>query len=162
MTDQELVAHARSLLEVNRYLTLATADPDGRPWVTPVYFVASEPWEFTWVSAVDARHSRNIAGRPQVGLVVFDSTVEPYHGRAVYAAARAGELAGDDLDRGIETYARAGGRGAAPVTRDDVTGTSRYRLYRATPSELWVLCPREPRQSCPRHGLAEDHRARVA
>jgi hypothetical protein len=42
-----------------------------------------------------------------------------------------------------------------------VTGSSQYRLYRATVSDLWVLCPREPRRPCPLHGLAQDHRARV-
>jgi hypothetical protein len=42
-----------------------------------------------------------------------------------------------------------------------VTGPSEYRLFRAVLSEMWVLCPREPRQPCPLHGLAKDHRAEV-
>ena len=33
---------------------------------------------------------------------------------------------------------------SSPMTRDDVTGASPYRLYQATADELWVLCPREP------------------
>ena len=43
-----------------------------------------------------------------------------------------------------------------PVTVDDVTGESPWRLYAAEATELWVLCPREPRQACPRHGR-DDH-----
>ena len=97
MTNHDLVAHAQALLDANSYLTLATADPEGRPWTSPVYFAAVERREFYWVSAADARHSRNLIGRPQVSLVVFDSTVEPYHGRAVYAVGEARELSGDDL-----------------------------------------------------------------
>jgi hypothetical protein len=96
-----------------------------------------------------------------VSLVVFDSTVEPYHGRAVYAVGDARELSGDDLNRGLEMYPGPSHRGAAPITREDVTGLSQYRLYRATASDLWVLCPREPKQPCPLHGLAQDHRTRV-
>jgi pyridoxine/pyridoxamine 5'-phosphate oxidase len=161
VTSRELVAHARALLDANRYLILATADRDGRPWSSPVYFAAAERWEFYWVSAAEAQHSRNLAERPQVSLVVFDSTVEPYHGRAVYAAGEARELSGDDLNRGLEMYPGPSHRGAAPITREDVTASSQYRLYRATASDLWVLCPREPRQPCPLHGLAQDHRARV-
>jgi hypothetical protein len=40
---------------------------------------------------------------------------------------------------------------------DDVTGSSPYRRYRATATDLWVLCPRQPGQPCPLHGLAKDH-----
>jgi len=35
--------------------------------------------EFFWVSAAEAAHPRNIAARPQVGIVIFDS---PSHPRA--------------------------------------------------------------------------------
>ena len=96
-----------------------------------------------------------------MSLVIFDSTVAPYHGRAVYAVGEARELSGGDLDRALAAYPRPEGGGATPVTREDVTGAAPYRLYRATASELWVLCPREPRQPCPLHGIAMDHRARV-
>lgn len=161
MRYDDLAAHARDLLEANCYLTLGTVDPDGRPWTSPVYFASAGEREFYWVSATDARHSRNLAGRPQVSIVVFDSGAAPFHGRAVYAVGEARELSGDDLDRGLEVYPGSSSRGATPVTREEVTGSSLYRLYRATASDLWVLCPREPRQPCPLHGLAQDHRTRV-
>jgi len=38
MTHDELMAHARVIIEANLYLTLGTADSDGRPWTSPVYF----------------------------------------------------------------------------------------------------------------------------
>jgi len=113
MTNHDLTAHARALLEVNRYLTLATADSEGRPWTCTVYFAAAQRWEFYWVSAADAQHSRNLTGRPQVSLVVFDSTVEPCHGRAVYAVGEARELSSDELNRGLEMYPGPSHRGAA-------------------------------------------------
>lgn len=161
MTNGDLAAHAQGLIDANRYLTLGTADPDGRPWISPVYFAAAELRDFYWVSMTDARHSRNLAGRPQVSIVVFDSTVAPYHGRAVYAVGEARALSGDDLDRGLEVYPGPSERGGAAITWDELVGSSPYRLYRATASNLWVLCPREPGQPCPLHGLTQDHRARV-
>ena len=156
-----LVEHARAVLDATLYVTLGTVDADGRPWTSPVYFAPVGVRDFYWLSAADADHSRHLAERPAVSLVVFDSTVAPYHGRAVYAVGEAGELSGDDLDRALELYPRRDGRGATGVTREDASGPSPYRLYRATASDLWVLCPREPRQPCPLHGLAMDHRARV-
>jgi hypothetical protein len=157
----DLGAHARAIIEANLYLTLGTADRDGRPWTSPVYFAPGGDREFYWLSATDARHSRNLAERPQVSLVIFDSTVPPYHGRAVYAVGEAYELSGDDIDRALPAYPRPGGQGATSVSREDVSEPAPYRLYRATASDLWVLCPREPRQPCPLHGLAKDHRAQV-
>lgn len=99
MTDADLVAHARAPLDTNRNLVLGTVDAMGRPWTSPVHFAATGERELYWVSATDAQHSRNLAGRPQVSIVVFDSTVAPYHGRAVYAAGEAQELSGDELER---------------------------------------------------------------
>jgi nitroimidazol reductase NimA-like FMN-containing flavoprotein (pyridoxamine 5'-phosphate oxidase superfamily) len=158
----DIAAHARAIIETNLYLTLGTVDPDGHPWTSPVYFAPGRDRDFYWTSALDARHSRNIAERPRVSLVIFDSTVAPYHGRAVYAVGEANELSSRDLDRGLEAYPRADGAGAKQLTRDEVTAPAPYRLYRATASDLWVLCPREPRQPCPLHGIATDHRTRVA
>jgi hypothetical protein len=162
MAPDDLTAHARALLDANRFLTLGTVGPDGRPWTSPVYFAAAGVREFYWTSETSARHSGNLAARPQVSIVVFDSSVEPYHGRALYAVATACELEGADLDRGLRVYPGPPSRGATAVTRDEVTGSSSYRLYRATATAVWVLCPREPRRPCPLHGLATDHRTSVA
>ena len=157
--QESLAAHARELLGGNRYLTLGTVGRDGRPWTSPVYFAWSDAWEFYWMSTVDALHSRNLAERSAVSISVFDSTVPAYHGRAVYAVGDAREA--PSLERALEVYPGPLDRGGAVVDREDVTGSSPWRVYRMVASELWVVCPREPRQSCPLHGIAQDHRARV-
>jgi nitroimidazol reductase NimA-like FMN-containing flavoprotein (pyridoxamine 5'-phosphate oxidase superfamily) len=159
--DDELAAHARAVIDGNLYLTLGTVEPDGSPWTSPVYFAPAGDREFCWLSAADARHSRNLAERPQVSIVVFDSTVPPYHGRAVYAVGEAREVPGGDVDRALASYPRPGGAGVTPFTREEVTGPSPYRLYQATASQLWVLCPRDPGQPCVPHGLATDHRTLI-
>ena len=87
--------------------------------------------------------------------------VPTYHGRAVYLSATASELAGRDLDRGIEIYPGPATREASPVTADDVTAPSPYRLYRVAVTEAFVLCPREPRQPCALHSINADHRTPV-
>lgn len=161
MTHDDLAAHAQAIIDANLYLILGTADPDGRPWTSPVYFAPAGDREFYWLSATDAQHSRHLAERPQVSIVIFDSTVAPYHGRAVYAIGEARELSGSDVDRALEAYPRPDGAGVTPFTREEVTAPAPYRLYQATVSDLWVLCPREPRQPCPLHGLTQDHRTLV-
>ena len=158
----DLDAHARAIIDANLYVTLGTADAEGIPWVSPVYFATADYAEYYWVSSTEARHSHNIAGRPEVSMVIFDSQVPTYHGRAVYLSATAVEVDGRDLERGIEIYPGPATRGATEVTLDDLTAPSAYRLYRATVTEAFVLCPREPRQACPLHSIAADHRSPVA
>lgn len=157
----DLAAVARAILDDNLYLTLGTADQDGRPWVSPVFYAHAGYAEFYWISSPDATHSRNLARRPEVSIVVFDSRVPAYSGQAVYMSAVAEELTGPGLDRGLEVYPGPPERGASTVTLDQVSPPARYRLYRATVSEHSVLCPRDTGQPCAPHGLAVDHRTGV-
>lgn len=78
------------VLAANRYLVLGTADGDGDPWVTPVFFAPLGPNRLVWVSSPDSRHSRNIARRAAVAITVFDSTVDVGQAVAVYFDAAAG------------------------------------------------------------------------
>jgi nitroimidazol reductase NimA-like FMN-containing flavoprotein (pyridoxamine 5'-phosphate oxidase superfamily) len=159
--SDDLAAEVTSILDANLYVTVGTADAEGLPWVAPVYFATADNINLYWVSAPHATHSRNIAERPDVSLVVFDSQVPPYTGRAVYLRATALELSGSELERGVSIYPGHPSRGADAVTTADVSPPAAYRMYRATVSEHSILCPRDQGQPCARHGSAVDHRATV-
>lgn len=140
--QQDLGAIARGIIDSNRYMILGTADETGRPWVSPVYYAPAGYSAFLWVSSPEATHSRNLAGRPEVSVVIFDSRAPVGTGQGVYMAAAAGELTGDDLEEGIDVYSRVSrGHGARPWTLEDVRPPEPYRLYRATASAHWVLEP---------------------
>jgi pyridoxine/pyridoxamine 5'-phosphate oxidase len=133
-------------IAANRYMTLATADADGVPWASPVWYATADGRDFYWVSDPNARHSRNIAERPEVSIVVFDSRVAPGTGRGVYMAAVAEQVTGPDLDRGVELFSRVSqAQGAGALTRDRVQEPARLRLYRARASEHWLLDNRDRR-----------------
>jgi hypothetical protein len=135
----ELEAVARSIVDSNRYMTLATADGDGLPWASPVWYAPVEYREFLWVSKPDARHSRNLAARPELAIVIFDSH-RAGGSNALYLSAVAEQLGDDDVDEGIEVFSRHGeAQGLRPWTKDDVISPARHRLYRATASERFVL-----------------------
>jgi nitroimidazol reductase NimA-like FMN-containing flavoprotein (pyridoxamine 5'-phosphate oxidase superfamily) len=157
----DLAELARSIIDANLYLTLGTADLDGRPWLSPVYFATADYVDFYWVSDPGSMHSRNLAQRPQVSMVIFDSQVPTHTGRAVYLTGEAVELSGSGIDRGLAIYPGAPERGASSLTRDEVVPPARYRLYRARVSEHFVSCPRDVGQPCPLHGIDVDHRASV-
>lgn len=140
MTDIDPGAVARSIIDANLYMVLATADEAGRPWASPVYFANSGYGEFFWVSSPAATHSRNIMTRPQVSIVVFDSQVPIGTGQGVYMPAVAEETAGAMLDRGIDVFSRRSlAHGGAAWTVNDVRGEAGMRLYRATAEEYSIL-----------------------
>jgi ketosteroid isomerase-like protein/nitroimidazol reductase NimA-like FMN-containing flavoprotein (pyridoxamine 5'-phosphate oxidase superfamily) len=136
----EPAAIARRLIDSSSYLTLGTADADGRPWVSPVWYAAESHRELLWVSSPEARHSRNLSERPETSIVIFDSRAAPGTAQAVYMSARAGELANGELERAIEAFSRGSQRsGARAWSLDDVVAPARLRLYRATAFEVFVL-----------------------
>jgi uncharacterized protein YhbP (UPF0306 family) len=143
MKDQaDLAAIARTIIDSNDYMVLATADESGRPWASPVWYAPEEYREFFWVSSPEARHSRNLAVRPELGIVIFDSTVAVGAGQGVYMSAVADQLSSEDLDRGIEIFSRrSAAQGAEAWTRDRVVPPAPLRLYRATVSEHTILDP---------------------
>lgn len=131
---------ARAIVDASAYMTLATADPDGTPWASPVWFATTDYRDFFWVSKPGARHSRNIAARPEVAIVIFDSHVPPYQASAVYISAVAVELGGDDAERGLEVFSgRSVASGLPAWTLDQIGPEARHRLYRATALEHFAL-----------------------
>lgn len=143
MTNDDL---ARDILDTVRYVVLATADADGVPWSSPVWYAHEEYGEIFWVSHPGARHSHNIEARPGIAMVVFDSTVPPGTGQAVYMTATAAQVTDDaEIDRGLAVFNRTSLReGDTEFGRASVTGDARLRLYRAAVHEHSILDPDSP------------------
>jgi nitroimidazol reductase NimA-like FMN-containing flavoprotein (pyridoxamine 5'-phosphate oxidase superfamily) len=133
---------ARAIIDASLYMVLATADDTGRPWASPVYFANAGYTEFFWVSSPEVTHSCNIARRPDVGIVIFDSRVPIGTGQAVYMTAIAEEVDQAAIERGIEVFSqRSLAHGGVAWTTADVEteGESAIRLYRATATAHWIL-----------------------
>jgi len=144
MTDApDLREVARSIVDTNNFMTLATADRAGHPWASPVWYAYRDCREFFWVSSPDATHSRNIAVRPELAIVIFDSH-EAGGWKSLYLSATAEQL--DDVGQGIEIFSRRSVEQGFPTWRpEDVTPPGKHRLYRATATEHFVLDPHDER-----------------
>ena len=138
--DEDRMGVARSVVDANRFMTLATADERGTPWATPVWFASPDGRRFLWVSLPTTRHSLNIALRPDVAIVLYDSRTTPAERQAVYVEATAGEVAADELDEGIGIFsAESSSQGLSAWSRDDVSAPARFRLFQATATAMFVL-----------------------
>lgn len=131
MSEKALAAAA--IVAAGSYMTLATADAEGRPWASPVWYAPESSGDLLWVSRPDRRHSLNLAVRPQLAIVIFDSHVKPGSGVAVYIDALATEVAQAEREEAIATFsARSQAQGLPAWTAADVTEPAPHRLYRAT------------------------------
>jgi uncharacterized protein YhbP (UPF0306 family) len=141
--QEDFAAMAKAIIDSTFYMVLGTADESGQPWVSPVYFTASKYKEFYWISSPQTKHSRNIAQRSQISIVIFNSQVPVGKAQAVYMSAE--KMTGSDLERGLIVY---NGRfpdparhGVQDTRLEEVRPPGLYRLYRAVALEHWVLDP---------------------
>jgi pyridoxine/pyridoxamine 5'-phosphate oxidase len=139
-------ADARRLIDAGVYMSLATADAQGRPWVSPVWFAHEDHARFLWVSKPEARHSRNLAGRPEAAIVIFDSTPRQGPPEAVYVEADAERLEEGEDERWIDVFTRRSEALGWPAwTVDDVRPPTPLRLYLARATAHYVLGPGDER-----------------
>jgi len=137
MTERagEMWATVPRLLAENRYLVLGTADGDGRPWATPVFYAADGEHRILWVSAPDSRHSRNIAARPDVAITIFDTHAPIGGAEALYLEATAGPVTGDADLAVLNTRVPAGQR----LGPEDLEPAGPLRVYQAVITSHFVL-----------------------
>jgi hypothetical protein len=136
---------ARAIVAANRFMTLATADVDGVPWASPVWFAPDGERDFLWVSSPETRHSRNLVVRPELAIVIFDSHATPGTASALYVEAIA-----EQAETGIEAFsAHSVAQGLPVFTRADVSGAASLRLYRAHATARWLLGPGSRRIEAP-------------
>ena len=128
---------ARSLIETQGLMTVATADADGTPSVAPVVFAHDDDYHLYWVSSKTATHSDNIRKRPDVAIVV--AVNDPADGVFVHGTAQ-------ELEDEAEIERAIGLLNARPQPSkfnvrgpDDVTGDAAWRIYKAVRGEATVL-----------------------
>ena len=124
-----LVAMTRRLLDESRLCAISTVSPGARAHINTAYFAWSPAFEIVWLSAPEARHSRNIRANPSAAVAVYRSTQtwgRSDHGIQLFGAAR--ELRGRDSRMAEELY-------AARFKAFDAD-LDAYRFYRLRPRRI--------------------------
>lgn len=137
MSEADVAAIARSIVDTNRFMALGTADGGGTPWVSPVWYAPVTYREYVWVSRPGTRHSRNLAERPEIAITIYDSH-RPGSWAALYMAGRAAEV--DDIDAALAVFnRRSETQRLRTWSREEVAAGGEFRLYRAFIGEQFVL-----------------------
>lgn len=105
-----------------------------------MWFARRDERRFLWASRPTTRHSRNIAARRDVAILIYDSRTIPDERQAAYIEATATELEGEDLDAGISAFSRESlSQGLPDWPRERLTGAGSFRLYQATVTAWFIL-----------------------
>lgn len=134
MEDKETVEY---LIKNEHHLTLATADTEGVPWISPVFFVPDEKGQLFWVSSKNAHHSENIRKRSEVSIVIVGK-LPAGDMDGVYIEADAFELTDvDEIEKAIEVFSmRSQPTKFTTKGIEDVTGKAAWRVYKAVPKSV--------------------------
>jgi uncharacterized protein YhbP (UPF0306 family) len=128
-STSRLVAMTRRLLDQSKLCAIATVSPGRRAHVNTAYFAWGPAFEIVWLSAPEARHSRNIRANPSVAVAVYRSTQT--WGRADHGIQMFGSA--------WELRGRAAG-GAERLYADRFSAydadLDAYRFYRLRPRRL--------------------------
>jgi nitroimidazol reductase NimA-like FMN-containing flavoprotein (pyridoxamine 5'-phosphate oxidase superfamily) len=131
------VTTPHEIIDGGSYMVLATADEQGIPWASPVWYAPDGYQRFLWVSRLETRHSRNLAVRPQLSIVIFDSGAPIGTGQGVYMDAVAEQLS--DAGHAIDVFSRRSlAQGGHEWTVADVSPPAELRVYCATATEQWL------------------------
>jgi uncharacterized protein YhbP (UPF0306 family) len=128
-SSSRLIAMTRRLLDQSKLCAIATVSPRERAHVNTAYFAWGPSFEIVWLSAPDARHSRNIRANPSIAVAVYRSTQtwgRADRGIQLFGIAR--ELRGPTARAAERLYAdRFSAYGA---------DLDAYRFYRMRPARL--------------------------
>jgi uncharacterized protein YhbP (UPF0306 family) len=128
-SSSRLAATTRRLLDQSKLCAIATVTPGKRAHVNTAYFAWSPAFEIVWLSAPEARHSRNIRANPSAAVAVYRSTQtwgRADHGIQLFGTAR--ELRGRAARVAEQIYAER--------FRAYSSDLDAYRFYRLRPRRL--------------------------
>jgi uncharacterized protein YhbP (UPF0306 family) len=97
---------ALHIIKHNKYMVLATADRDKKPWTAVVFYAYDADYNFYFLSAIDSLHAKNILKNHAVAFAIYDSTQKIGQSEGVQAGGRAYEVGRDDAKRVIGIYAK--------------------------------------------------------
>lgn len=131
----DLPIQLQALLADIPYVTLATTCPDGTPWNTPVFGYFDESLNLYWASWVKNQHSRNIAAKPHIFAVVFNSKAAEGEGLGIYFQMTARAI--KDPRQVVDARRIYTTKFGENLQHEPFIDACPRRLYKAVPQRIW-------------------------
>ncbi len=112
----------KRIIESNNYMVIATADSEGNPWASALFYVHDKDYAFYFLSAIDSRHIKNIGGNSVASFVIFDSRQKIGQSDSVQAECKISEVNKNQLEDVIKLYVKK------LFPKSNVPATDRYPM----------------------------------
>lgn len=139
---------AREIIQKNQYVTIATSDRNGNPWISPVVYTFDKEWNLYFISMTTSKHCQNIEVNNNVAVAIFDSTQLWGEGVGLQIDAKAEQLKLLEYPKVIKLYALRkypyGGINtdrAMKFVKSMVLEGKTYKIYKITPQSVWMNDP---------------------
>ena len=130
VAESRITMMVGGLLDASTLCAIATADRNGRAHINSAYFAWTPNLELVWLSAPQAKHSRNIRANGSTAIAVYDSTQTwGLRDRGIQLFGRTREMERLAADRFEAVY-------AARFAEYKGSETSAYRFYVMRPLRL--------------------------
>lgn len=114
---------------------LSTVSPDGKPYASPIYFIADDDLNFYFTTKSDTKKSQNFTTNKHVALTVVDHTIP----LTIQSTGTVKEVEEPDMYAKLaEANAKAGGEFSWPPPLSKLESAGYLLLYKYTPEWLRV------------------------
>lgn len=139
---------AKKIITKNQYVSIASADSQGRPWVSPVVYAYDEDWNLYFVSMPSSRHCQNIKTNKNIALAIFDSHQKwgqgvglQIEGQARVLNLKDSLLASRIYAKRIYPYGGLNTKAALNFIKSMVLKGKKYRIYKIKPNQVYMNDP---------------------
>jgi uncharacterized protein YhbP (UPF0306 family) len=137
---------AKSIIERNKYMTVATSSKDAKPWAAAVFYVYDDEFNFYFVSAVDSLHAMNIKENPKICLEIYDSRQPIGSADQVQIIGTVEMLQKEQANKAIEIYHQRLFRiSGIPAAKDynagDYDEPAEFRIFKVTVNKAYTTGP---------------------
>lgn len=135
----------KKLIETMQYLTLATVDAHGDPWITPLFYTFDSDYQFYWYSRHSAEHSLNLLHHPTVAISIYDQNMTDKNATGLYMKGIVQEVPPVDVEKVAELYVTRSYPGETEIRNEFLNMTADFkdaaplRFYRFTAQHAWAL-----------------------
>ena len=139
---------ARSIIQNNQYVSIATVDEKGKPWISPVAYAHDNNWNLYFVSMTTSRHCINIEKNSNVAVAIFDSQQVWGEGVGLQIEGKVETVKIKDVPKVIKLYAFRkypfGGiktEKAMTFAKSMVLERKIYKIYKIVPNNVYMNDP---------------------
>lgn len=139
---------ARDIIKGNEYLTLATVNTNGTPWVSILAYSYDKNCHFYYASIPSSKHGMNLVDNDEIACSIFDSRQDWGKGVGLQIEGVSEIISKSSFEKVANVYFNRKypygvvGPETAKYFRSELKNKNgKYKFYKITPKTIWMNNP---------------------